>query len=57
MFRVHINNCPEYAKKYKYIIARNDAGSLWFYGAFDDKDDVDRIVNELGDGAVIINNE
>lgn len=57
MFHVHINNCPEYAKKYKYIIARNDAGSLWFYGAFDDKDDVDRIVNELGDGAVVIDNE
>lgn len=56
-FSVRINNCPEYAKNYKYIIARNDAGSLWFYGAFNNEDDVNRIVDELGDGAVIIPNE
>ena len=43
-FSVSINNCPEYAKNYKYIIARNDAGSLWFYGAFNNEDDVNRIV-------------
>lgn len=53
-FSVNINNCPEYAKKYKYIIARNDAGTLWFYGAFDDSDKVHRIAAEIGESAVII---
>lgn len=36
-FTVIINNCPEYAKEHKYIIARNDDLQLWFYGAFDDE--------------------
>ena len=57
MFSVRINNCPEYAKKYKYIIASNDSGALWFYGAFDTEDDANRIIKELGNGAVIIQNE
>lgn len=56
-FRVNIKNCPEYARRYKYIIARNNAGILWFYGVCDNEKDVDRIVDALGSAAVIIPND
>lgn len=28
-----VKNTPEYAAKYRYIVATLDAGVLWFYGA------------------------
>lgn len=54
---VNINNCPEYAKNHKFIIARNDEGELWFYGAFDDKAETERIARDLGANAIIIPNQ
>ena len=32
---VEINNYPEYADKYNYIVAREVEGEYWFYGAYD----------------------
>lgn len=56
-FHVNIKNCPEFARGYKYIIARNDAGILWFYGVCDNEKDVDRLVDTLGNAAVVIPND
>lgn len=56
-FTVIINNCPEYAKEHKYIIARNDDLQLWFYGAFDDEKEVRHIAKELGDNSIVIINK
>lgn len=54
---VTVNNCPEYAKNHKFILARNYEGELWFYGAFDDEAEVKRIATELGDNTFIIPNQ
>ena len=50
-----IQNVPEYAKNYKYIVARRVDGELYFWGAWNDKDKANNISHELGDGIVIIN--
>ena len=55
-FTITVNNCPDYAKDHKFIIARNDDNQLWFYGAFDDKTEVNRIAKELGDSVIVITN-
>ena len=31
-----INNMPEYAYQYGYIVANRVDGELWFYGAYSD---------------------
>ena len=31
---ITINNLPNYAKDYDFIVARNCDGELWFYGAY-----------------------
>lgn len=36
MTKFTVNNCPDYAKKYKYILCRKVNGEYWFYGAWDD---------------------
>lgn len=50
-----IQNMPEYAKNYKYIVARRVDGELYFWGAWNDKDKANSISHELGDGIVIVN--
>ena len=31
----NINNLPDYAYDYRYIVARECEGELWFWGAYD----------------------
>ena len=50
-----IQNVPEYAKNYKYIVARQIDGKLYFWGAWNDKDKANNISHELRDGIVIVN--
>lgn len=51
-----INNLPDYADKYKYIVATLVDGQLWFYGAYDSYDMVEDALKETS-GRVIIKNE
>lgn len=54
MLKLIINNLPDYAINYNYIVASVLDGDLWFYGAWDNEDkayDMARIIN----GAVIKN--
>ena len=52
---VKINNIPEYANHYKYVVATLVEGQLWFYGAYDEYDKADRAFKEM-DGRLIIEN-
>lgn len=44
-----INNIPEYAKNYTYIVARDvDADNeLWFYGAYNDGVKAQQVADEI----------
>ena len=49
-----INNMPEYAYEYEYIVAREDEtdGGLWFWGAYEDEKTARKAAREI-DGVVI----
>ena len=49
-----INNVPDYASEYKYIVARRVDGELWFYGAWNDHERANEVALEIG-GEVIKN--
>lgn len=53
---VKVENVPDYAYKYNYFVVRLDDGVLWFYGAWDDKSECDRVRKELGNNALVIHN-
>ena len=53
--RVHVNNVPAYAEKYKYWVCRTDTNQLWFYGAWDNFDDALKVAREVH--GVVIENE
>ena len=43
-----INNIPEYAKNYTYLVARDDdKGELWFYGAYNDGVKAQQVADEI----------
>lgn len=50
-----INNMPNYAKDYEYIVARRVKGALWFWGAYNDRD----IANEVAieENGIVIRNK
>ena len=52
---VKINNIPEYANHFKYIVATLVEGQLWFYGAYDEYDTADRAFKETDDRLIIEN--
>lgn len=45
---MEIQNLPEYAKNHKYIVARMLDNDYWFYGAYDDIEQAQRIAQEIG---------
>ena len=47
-----VNNMPEDAYKYKYVVARQCDGGMWFWGAWDDIDGAKSAATEIG-GIVI----
>lgn len=50
-----VKNVADYAKDYKYIVARNIDGELWFWGAWNDRNKANEVAIELGNGVVIVN--
>lgn len=49
-----INNKPDYAKDYEFIVARECDGEYWFWGAYENSFDAERIALEIG-GVVFYN--
>lgn len=48
-----INNLPEYAKEYKYIVVREcSPRDFWFWGAYNDRNFANQAAMELGNGVV-----
>ena len=47
-----IQNVPEYAKNYKYIVARRVDGELYFWGAWNDRNKANEVAIEIG-GVVV----
>ena len=56
---VTIENVPAYATKLPYIVARVDdqTSKFWFYGAWEDKSEAERVSEELGESAFVFENE
>jgi hypothetical protein len=54
---VNIENYPDYAKDYKFIVACEVNGKLWFYGAWNDDSKTYRIADSLGDNAIVLTNK
>jgi hypothetical protein len=42
-----INNVPDYAYDYKYIVARWVEEEWWFYEAYNDEEKADEVADEL----------
>lgn len=49
-----INNKPNYADNYEFIVARECDGEYWFWGAYENGFEADRIASEIG-GAIFHN--
>ena len=50
-----VQNLPEYANEYQYIVASRIDGDLWFWGAWNNMKKAINAAEEIG-GEVIINN-
>ena len=48
----NINNLPEYAYDYPFIVAVGELEDLWFYGAFRDFNSAQRVADDV-DGIVV----
>lgn len=44
---IKINNEPEYAKNYEFVVAREVDGEFWFYGAYTDGWKAERVATEI----------
>lgn len=44
-----INNVPEYAKEYEYLVVRYVYGKAWFWGAYHTREDAEHAAAYLGD--------
>jgi uncharacterized protein YutD len=44
-----INNLPEYANEYKYIVARWCDDELWFYGAWNDEEKAEKPLKKFSE--------
>ena len=42
-----INNTPDYAKENKYIVAIEEDGEFWFWGAFNDFNKAENAAREI----------
>ena len=47
-----IINLPEYALDYKWAVARDEDGTLWHWGSYDDEDKANNIAEDIG-GVVV----
>lgn len=44
---IKVNNVPEYAKDYAYMVARDCDGELWFWGSFNDCGKAHQVASEV----------
>ena len=44
---IKINNEPEYAKNYEFVVARKVDGEFWFYGAYADGWKAEEVATEI----------
>lgn len=44
---MEIQNVPEYAKDYRYVVVRLLDNEYWFYGAYNDIEQAQRIAQEI----------
>lgn len=51
-----INNAPDYAKDYPYIVVRMCDDALWFYGAYDDVQQAVKAKSEIG-GIIVVKSD
>lgn len=51
-----INNKPEYANEYEYIVTTKIDNEYWFYGAYADESKAYKVASEIG-GIVFHNTE
>ncbi len=54
MEKLEINNKPEYADHYEFMVARQIDGKLWFYGAYRNGFKAYQVAAEI-DGIVVHN--
>ena len=52
----NINNVPNYASEYEYIVAKYVDGEWWFWGAWNDLDEAIAAANSMEDARVFTNN-
>jgi hypothetical protein len=52
---VNINNLPNYAMEYEFIVVRKCDDELWFYGAYDSCFTAYKVAEEIGNGIVCHN--
>lgn len=43
----NVNNLPSYATRYKFVVARNVDGELWFWGAYDERENADEAAKSI----------
>lgn len=54
MENITINNMPEYASHYEFVVVRNVDDQLWFYGAYSDGFKADEVAHQVG-GLIVHN--
>lgn len=52
--KIKINNEPDYAKDYEFVVARKVDGELWFWGAYADGFKAEQAALEI-DGVIFHN--
>ena len=50
--KVIVNNAPTYAEN-QYIVCRLDRGELWFWGAWDKKEEAEKVADKFENGLVV----
>ena len=55
MWNFKINNLPNYAEDYKYIVVTLVDGELWFYGAYNDYEKALLVARETSDRMIVDN--
>ena len=53
---VRVNRVPDYANAYRFWVVRLNSAELWFYGAWNDRADANRVAREEN-GFVVENGE
>lgn len=54
MVKYNVQNVPEYALKKPYWVCRQSDNELWFWGAWNEKEEAYRVAKEIG-GVVVSN--